>query len=121
MIRQAMDCYAMECFSSDPMGKDPLVGGFKFRGSYGCSLACSMQRAAVGEGDASEGFVSRRGSLAGLKKCDGDASEEFGVLRKLLGLFDVWLGWACERRPFGLALLCWAEVENRQIWVGSVA
>jgi hypothetical protein len=100
MIRQAVDCYTMECFSSDPLGKDPLVGGSKFRGSCGCSLACSMQRAVVGDGDASEGFVSRRGSLACSKKCDGDTSEEFGVLRKLLGLFEAWIGWACERRPF---------------------
>lgn len=90
----------MECFSSDPLGKDPLVGGSKFRGSCGCSLACSIQRAVVGECDASEGFVSRRGSLACSRKCDGDTSEEFGVLRKLLGLFEAWLSWACERRPF---------------------
>jgi hypothetical protein len=100
MIRQAVDCYAMECFSSNPLGKDPLVGGSKIRGSYGCSLACSMQRAAVGEGDASEGFVFRRGSLACSKKCDGDASKEFGFLRKLVGLFEAWLGWACEHRLF---------------------
>jgi hypothetical protein len=90
----------MECFSSDPLGKDSLVGGSKFRGSCGCSQACSMQRAAVGEGDTSEGFVSRRGNLACSKKCDGDTSEEFGVLRKLLGLFEAWVGWACECRPF---------------------
>jgi hypothetical protein len=38
--------------------------------------------------------------LACSKNCDGDTSEEFGVLRKLLGLFDAWIGWACERRPF---------------------
>jgi len=58
-----------------------------------------MQRAAVGECDASEGFVSIS-SLACLKKCDGDASKEFGVLRKLLGLFEAWLGWACQNRLF---------------------
>jgi hypothetical protein len=90
----------MECFSSDPLGKDRLVGGSKIRGSCGCSVACSMQRAAVGEGDASKVFVSRSGSLACLRKCDGDASEEFGVLRKLIGLFELWLGWACEHRLF---------------------
>jgi hypothetical protein len=99
MIRQAVDCYAMECFSSDPLGDDPLVGGSKIRGSCGCSLACSMQRVVVGEGDASEGFMSSRGNLAYSKKCDGDALE-FGVLRKLLGLFESWLGWACEHRLF---------------------
>jgi hypothetical protein len=82
----------MECFSSDPLRKDPLVGGSKIRGSCGCSLACSIQRAVVGERDASEGFVSSSGSLACSKKCDGDASEEFGVFRKLLGLFEAWLG-----------------------------
>jgi hypothetical protein len=90
----------MECFSFDPLGKDPLVGGSKIRDSCGCSLMCSMQRAAVGEGDASEGFVSGRGSLACSKKCDGDASKEFGVLGKLLGLFEALLGWACEHRLF---------------------
>jgi hypothetical protein len=100
MIWQAVDCYAMECFSSDPLGKAPLVGGSKIQGSCGCSLACSMQRVAMGEGEVSEGFVSRRGSLACSKKCDGDASEEFGVLMKLLGLFEAWLGWACEHRLF---------------------
>lgn len=100
MIRQAVDCYAMECVHSDPLGKDSLAGGSKFRGSCGCSLARSMQRAAVGEGDASEGFVSRRGNLACSRKRDGDTLEEFGVLRKLLGLFEAWLGWACERRHF---------------------
>jgi hypothetical protein len=54
----------------------------------------------VGEGDALEGFVFRRGNLACSKKYDGDTSEEFGVLRELLGLFEAWIGWACERRPF---------------------
>lgn len=29
-----------------------------------------------------------------------DASKEFGVLRKLLGLFEAYLCWACEHRHF---------------------
>jgi hypothetical protein len=50
----------------------------------------------MGESDASEGFVSRRGSLACSKKCDGDAPWSLVFLKRgLVGLVSIGFFWAC--------------------------
>jgi hypothetical protein len=49
-----------------PLGKDLHADGSRIRDSRGCSLSCSKKRVVVGD-----------------VEIEGDASEEFGVFRKL--------------------------------------
>jgi hypothetical protein len=81
-IRQAVDCFAMERSSSGPLGKDLHADGSKIQDSRGCSLACSKKRVAVDDVELEVDTLE----------------QEFGVFKKLLDIFEVWLVWACGRR-----------------------